>query len=226
MVGWTEQEIGHWLDDTQLQRELIELIAFQIHPTADRRDAAQERVEVERGDLNSRRQWFAALRDFCQQRSSVDERELLDDAVGEAAAARGQPVGLCGRSGPRRTRRDDDRRAAEPDQAGAWRAWTREAFVREHLDPLWETPAAPGLNRQFPGLRLPVSFPHARAWAASYALVTFGHSAMLVLAACGLVWLLVRRGLASRSATLATTAAFWHSAAALGVVVFLVLYCW
>ena len=37
MIGWTEQEVGHWLDDTQLRRGLIELMAFQIHPTADRR---------------------------------------------------------------------------------------------------------------------------------------------------------------------------------------------
>ncbi len=48
----------------------------------------------------------------------------------------------------------------------------RATFVREFLDPLCGDPSPPGLNRQFPFLRLPVSFPQARAWVASYVLMT------------------------------------------------------
>ena len=39
---------------------------------------------------------------------------------------------------------------------------THKTFVREYLDPMWDTPAAQGLDGKFPGLRLPVSFPHAQ----------------------------------------------------------------
>ena len=109
MVGWTEQEVGHWLDDVPLRRELLEVMAFQIHPTAHRRDVARERVEVEQGDLSRRRQWLAALRDFCRQPPSADPR--AQRTARNTAPVRRQPMALCRRGAPRRARCDDVGRA-------------------------------------------------------------------------------------------------------------------
>jgi hypothetical protein len=225
LVGWTEREVGHWLDDTQLRRGLMEVMAFQIHPTARRRDAVRDRVEVERGDLNRRRQWFAVLRDYCRRQPTADPgqraRELSEklNRLGAGQWAYADAVvhdaGDATMVGERLNQINLSVSSMD----------AREAFVREYLDPMWDTPAAPGLNQKFPGLRLPVSFPHARAWAASYALLTLWHSVMLMGGAVTLLWLLGKRDLPERGAPLASIAPCWHGTVAMGIVVFVVLYC-
>jgi hypothetical protein len=225
MVGWTEQEVGHWLDDTQLRRGLIELMAFQIHPTADRRAAARDRMEIEKGDVHRRRQWFAVLRDYCRQQSPADEHqqaERLSETLRKLGASQWAYADAVIHDA-----RDTTMLGERLNQINLSLSSmdAREAFVREYLDPLWDTPAAPGLNRALPGLRLPVSFPSARAWAASYALITLCHSAMLMLSALTLLWLLGRRGWPAYSTSLAAIAPFWHTTAMLGLIVFGILYC-
>jgi hypothetical protein len=101
----------------------------------------------------------------------------------------------------------------------------RGAFVREYLDPVRDAPAPPGLNREFPGLRLPISVPQARAWVVSYALVTGVHSILLLLAALVLLERLLRRGRPAHHPLRASGALFWHVTVALGMAVFVSVYC-
>ncbi len=225
LIGWTEQEVGHWLDDTQLRRELIQVLAFQIHPIARRRDAAHARVEVEKGDLNRRRQWFAVLREYCRRQPSADQRRSAEELSEKLNTLGGSQWAYA--DAVVHDARDTTLVGERLNQINLSLSSmdAREAFVREYLDPMWDTPAAPGLNRKFPELRLPVSFPHARAWAASYALITTWHSVMLTGGAVALLWLLGKRGLKARGTPLASIAPFWHVTVALGIVVFVVLYC-
>lgn len=226
LVGWTEQEVGHWLEDTQQRRELIELMAYQIHPTAGRRDGARARAEVEKEALQRRRQWFAVLREYCQQPAGADAsarqpgvRETLERlGAGDwaFAAAVFHDAGDSTLLGER----------LNQINASLVDLDAREAFVRTYLDPHWQSASAPGLNRAQPGLRLPVSFPNARAWAACFAAITLWHSVMLVLSALTLVWWLCQRGRRARQASGRVLTLCWHTTSVLGVVVLGVLYGW
>lgn len=70
LVSWTEQEVGHWLDDTDQRWGAIHLLAYQVFPsTADAADM-QELFAVERSVRDQRRQWLIVLRDYCQSRLS------------------------------------------------------------------------------------------------------------------------------------------------------------
>jgi len=224
LVGWTELEVGHWLDDTQLRRDLIEVVAFQIHPTARRRDAARRRVEVEQGDMLRRRQCFLVLRDYCRRPPSGDPQQ----AEGLAEALRRLGAGQWAYADAVVGDVHDATMIGErlnQIELSLTSIDARGAFVREYLDPLWDAPAAPGLNRKFPGLRLPISLPQARAWTVSYALITGLHSVILLLAALTLLGPLLRRGLPAHDPPLASRARCWHATVAMGIVVFLCMYC-
>lgn len=70
LVSWTEQEVGHWLDDTDQRWGAIHLLAYQVFPsTADAADM-QELFAAERSVRDQRRLWLIVLRDYCQSRLS------------------------------------------------------------------------------------------------------------------------------------------------------------
>lgn len=68
LVGWTEREVGRWLEDTDQRRSLLALAAFQIHPGSQSRAQIQERVEQERAELIRRCGWLRILREHCARR--------------------------------------------------------------------------------------------------------------------------------------------------------------
>ncbi len=224
LVSWTEREVGQWLDDTQLRRDLIEVMAYQIHPTAVRRDAARRRIEVERGELERRRQCFLVLRDYCRQQQAAAPRqaESVLESLRRLGADRWSFAEAVLRDGQDATMIGE--RLNQIDTSLASMA-AREAYVRAYLDPLWDAPTAEGLNGQYSGLRLPVSLPHARAWAVGYALLTGLHSLVLALAALALLSLPPARGNRPHGVLRAMCGLSWHGAVAMGLLVFAGLYC-
>ncbi len=74
LVSWTEQEVGHWLDDTQQRRTVMEVMAYQVHPVAHQQVTIRDCLEMEKEELNRRRQWLAVLRDFCQRKLAEFQR--------------------------------------------------------------------------------------------------------------------------------------------------------
>lgn len=224
LVGWTEQEVGHWLDDAQLKRDLMEVMAFEIRPTPARRDAARRRVETEQGDLVRRRAWFAAVREYCRQQPAADARPAAELAatlqrLGARQWAYAQAVvrdaGDATLIGERLTQI-----AAALGSIDA-----RTQFVRAYVEPLWATPAAPGHNRRFPGLRLPVCFPQARAWVTGYALITSVHGALALWGTISLGGVLIRMRAGTPAPRLRPLAWRWHAVVALGGVAAAALYC-
>lgn len=225
LVGWTEQEVGHWLDDAQLQRDLMEVMAFQVCPTERRRAAARERMAVEQGDLSRRRQWFAALQSFCREKTPADPGrvEELVATLRRLGASQWEFAHAVMRDAADATLIGERLNQIQLNMASMD---AREAFVHEYFDPLASQLAAPGLNRDNPGMRLPVSFPCARAWTAGYGLMSGLHSALVLGLTLVLGWSLAGRGRVARAARIASLAPYWHVAAALSVVVFVVLYVW
>ncbi len=71
MIGWTEQQVGHWLEDLSQRRGLMEVVAYQVHPLAKGKVAAESALQQEDRDLARQRQWFAVLRDYCRQKSEL-----------------------------------------------------------------------------------------------------------------------------------------------------------
>ncbi len=70
LVSWTEQEVGHWLDDTDQRWGAMRLFAFQVLPNAADAAAFQELCANERSIRDQRRQWLNVLRAYCQSRLS------------------------------------------------------------------------------------------------------------------------------------------------------------
>lgn len=68
LVSWTEQEVGHWLDDPDLRWAAIDTLAYQIHPVAQDTARIRELLATERSTRERRRQWLIVLRDHCQSR--------------------------------------------------------------------------------------------------------------------------------------------------------------
>jgi heme/copper-type cytochrome/quinol oxidase subunit 3 len=251
MVGWTEQEVGHWLDDPQQRRAVMEVMAYMIHPVARQRGSTRERVEMETEELNRRRQWLVVLRDFCQRKLAMFQRRKEDrPPTGTASNDR---VGVPDESESSRELANQVREKLKRLGGGDWafahavlqdavdsvmagerlnqismalsNMDARAAFVREFLDPLCADPTAPGLNRRFSFLQLPVSFPQARGWVGGYALITLWHSLLL---ASGLVAVLRRlcRSRASHSESLSSPLRwFWHATVVMGLLIFVTLYC-
>ncbi len=73
MVAWTESEVGHWLDDLQQRRDLLAMVAYQVHPLARNQARVESSLQKQRQELARQRQWFRLLRDYCQAKT-----ELLD----------------------------------------------------------------------------------------------------------------------------------------------------
>ncbi|MHB8862669.1 MAG: hypothetical protein ACYC6N_09710 [Pirellulaceae bacterium] len=253
MVGWTEQEVGHWLDDTHQRRSLMNVMAYQIHPTARQRESMQDRVEMEKEDLSRRRQWLALLQDVCHERLALIRQRKEDESSSGTALSE-----LSGEGGTSKESKRSDELAKEVRErlqrlgAGDWafadavlqdavdnvmagerlnqihmtlaNMDARATFVREFLDPLWADPAAPGLNRQFPFLRLPVSFPQARAWTASFILMTGLHSVLLVSGFFALLWRLGRRRMIFPEKGPCPTRWVWHATAAMSLLIFVAFY--
>ena len=187
MVGWTEQEVGHWLDDTQQRRAVMEVMAYQIHPVARQRESIRDRVEMETEELNRRRQWLVVLRDYCQRKLAMLQRRKEDRPP--TGPASNDQAGVPDESEGSRELADEVRERLKRLGGSDWsfansvlqdavdgvmagerlnqistalsNIDARAAFVREFLDPLWADPTASGLNRRFPVLQLPVSFPQA-----------------------------------------------------------------
>ena len=131
MIGWTEQEVGHWLDDTQLRRG------------PDRSPGVSDPSDGPSAQTWRRIAW-RWRRVICiagvsglpccaiTADAAVDRSAAGGGAGGDAPEAGGQPMGLRRRGDPRRTRRDDGRRAIESDQAELASMDARDAFVREY----------------------------------------------------------------------------------------------
>jgi heme/copper-type cytochrome/quinol oxidase subunit 3/cytochrome c5 len=251
MVGWTEQEVGHWLDDTQQRRTVMEVMAYQIHPVAHQRETIRSRVEMEKEEMNRRRQWLAVLRDFCQRQLAMFQQRK--ESRPPSGTASGDDPRKPDESGDSRKLVNEVRETLQRLGGGEWafadavlqdavdrvmaserlnqinmafsNMDARDTFVGEYLDPLCDDPRMPGLNRQFPFLRLPVSFPQARAWTANYALMTGLHSVLLLSGLVAVLWRLCRPG-TSRSGRLPSpTRWFWHATVAMSLLIFIVVYC-
>ncbi|MHB8970538.1 MAG: c-type cytochrome [Pirellulaceae bacterium] len=251
LVGWTEQEVGHWLDDTQQRRTVMEVLAYQIHPVADQRETIRDCVEMEKQELNRRRQWLTVLRDFCQRKlalltprkesrppsgtasnddpgapvDSGDDREFVNEVREKLRRLGGSEWAFA--DAVLQDAADSVMTGERLNQINAALANmdARATFVGKFLEPLCNDPLLPGLNRQFPFLRLPVSFPRARTWVASYALLTSLHS-LLLLSGLGVVlWRLCRPGMLRSERLPLPTPWIWHAMAAMGLLIFVLVYC-
>ena len=89
MVNWTEQEVGHWAEDLQQRRAVMELVAYQIHPLARNQAAVTTSVQNQVRDLERQMQWFSILRDYCEEKSELlgQERKVSKTDTQESAAA-------------------------------------------------------------------------------------------------------------------------------------------
>ncbi len=86
MVAWTEQQVGHWLEDLAQRRGLMKIVAYQIHPLARDKAAVERALQQEASDSARQRQWFAILRDYCEQKSEL-HRQLGSTTPAEGVEA-------------------------------------------------------------------------------------------------------------------------------------------
>ncbi len=197
MVVWTEQQVGHWLDDLQQRRAALRQVAFLVFPREADREAVLQQVQAEQRELVSQRQWFELLLDYCQRKS-----QLGADRPEDAAAADGD---LAGTGDPEAWQALDNQLAQKLESLGLAR-WPyaqsvmadtrdvamvgervnqlkiylaamsrREAFLRDVVLPVADSPDALGLNRQHQWLQLPVCLPGGNAWAGGYFALTSLH---------------------------------------------------
>ncbi|MCU0960733.1 MAG: hypothetical protein MUF48_11565 [Pirellulaceae bacterium] len=256
LVGWTEQEVGRWLEDTAQRRSLLALTAFQIHAGSPSRGGMQQRAAQERAELARRRGWLTVLREHCVRRLAQHQARVghaashaaaADDAAQESADAVAADAVAAHESWARALRRELEQVGADAwsfaltvahDAADATMAAeylnqidvslkqlaARDAFVDEYLEPMWSVPPAPGLNQRYAWLRLPVQFPHARAWAAGFVLLTGVQAVLLLLAlawVCALPW---RRGARTGVAPVAGAGVWTCAATAVACANFVLLY--
>lgn len=73
MVSWTEQEIGHWLDDLEQRRSVMAIMAYQIHPLERDREAVKASVAVERKATSRSREWFSVMQEYCRRKTALIE---------------------------------------------------------------------------------------------------------------------------------------------------------
>ena len=71
MVQWTQAQVGHWLEDVQQRRQLMEIVAFQVHPVGRNRTLVGDFVRQQRDEISRQRQWFILLRDYCQAKNDL-----------------------------------------------------------------------------------------------------------------------------------------------------------
>jgi hypothetical protein len=251
MVGWTEQEVGHWLDDTQQRRAVMEVMAYQIHPVARQRESMRERVETEKAELNRRRQWLVVLRDYCQRKLALLQRRQAD--LPPTGPVSNDLAGAPDESEGSRELADEVREKLKRLGGSDWsfansvlqdavdgvmagerlnqistalsNIDARAAFVQEYLDPLWTDPTASGLNRRFPVLQLPISLPQARGWVGGYALVTLWHSLVLVSGLVAVLAQLCRSWASCPVLHSSPLRWLWHATAVMGLLIFVTLYC-
>jgi hypothetical protein len=256
LVGWTEQEVGRWLDDTEQRRSLLALTAFQIHAGSQSRDSMRQRAAQERAELARRRGWLTVLREHCARRlaqrpppaaHATSDAATVDQPAPASAGATATESSSANESWARELMRDLEHVGADAwsfaltvahDAADATMAAeylnqidaslkqlaARNAFVAEYLEPMWSLPPAPGLNLRYTWLRLPVHFPHARAWAAGWALLTLVQAVLLLLALAAVVSLPWRRGMHAGDAPVARVLVWTCAATAVACVNFVLLY--
>jgi heme/copper-type cytochrome/quinol oxidase subunit 3 len=106
LVNWTEQEVGHWLDDVEQRRDAIRILAYQVCPNAAGAATIRDLLATERSVREQRRQWLLLLREHCQTRlarvpptnalpgggvaSSVPDSGRRESELGEARQAPGE----------------------------------------------------------------------------------------------------------------------------------------
>ncbi len=91
VVGWTEQQIGHWLDDPSQGRGLMAVVAYQVHPLASSRWVVEQSLEQESRDLDRRKQWLVLLQDYCQQKEAALTRQQESGSGGDSSSAGNGP---------------------------------------------------------------------------------------------------------------------------------------
>ncbi|MBM4093566.1 MAG: hypothetical protein FJ276_29780 [Planctomycetes bacterium] len=83
MVTWTEEEVGHWLEDLEMRIGLMRALAYQVHPLARDRDAVAAIIARERTDAAVKRVWFTVLERYCVTKSGI---------LGEITALKQRPT--------------------------------------------------------------------------------------------------------------------------------------
>ena len=71
MVQWTQVQVGHWLEDVPQRRQLMEIVAFQVHPLGRNKTSVSDFVRQHRDEISRQRQWFILLRDYCQAKNDL-----------------------------------------------------------------------------------------------------------------------------------------------------------
>ncbi len=146
LVGWTEREVGRWLEDTDPRRSLLALAAFQIHPGSQSCAQMQQRVEQERTELVRRCGWLRILRGHCARRLAQQPPRTAPAASSAPPADRPGPSDREG-AGAGAGAADQawaDQLQRELEETGA-RGWSFACAVAHDLDDA--TMAAEYLNQ-------------------------------------------------------------------------------
>lgn len=207
LVTWTEEEIGHWLDDVHQRQSLIEIVAFVVHPVEAQREAVREHVREERSALSKRGSQFQVVSDYCRSvQSLMQQRRAAERGTDGTASSSPAPI-TTEETAALAQKLVADLAAlgitdwavadsaiidsAQPlllaerlAQINTWlqRARARAAFLDTVVDEIVEDPQAMGLNRRHPWLRLPIAFPNAPDWACRYFVWTGASAGLLAIA--------------------------------------------
>ncbi len=221
MVDWTEHEVGHWLEDLQQRRAVMEQVAYQVFPLARNQDAVTSNVQEQLREIERQRQWFNVLYDYCREKSKLlgHTRQPAGEPGSKVAAP--QSLKTVGPSDPTLLV-SLNREVSEKLDALGLTGWSyaqsvmtdasdaaitgeRLSQIAARLDAMegraaflsdvkvWEFPETEGLNRKYRWLRLPVCLPGGNAWVGGYLALTGLHLLLLSVVVLLSLWLLLVR---------------------------------
>jgi len=239
MVAWTEGEVGHWLDDVEQRRASIEIVAHQIHPLLRKQADVRGHVHTERQRLSRQTQWFAALRDYCEQKtkmyqqskdSEANDQQASLDQLDQEIRARLERMGITQWAFAQSVVSDTSDLAMAGERLNQTESRLdaiagREAFLDEMVEPLLDQPPSDGLNATNRWLRLPVSVPQGNRWASGYYTLTSLHAAAVIVLSIALPLTLFTRSRQAFTRRLRRLCPFWHASTAIAVAVLLLVCC-
>lgn len=132
MVEWTEQEVGHWLDDVQSRSDVMKLVAYQVYPLARMQADVETSVQERRRYLDQQRQWFEVMDDYCARKLELLGELSSDSRTNKTSDAEAEPSSSAtdGDSPEDELAALDDELASRLAALGL-AAWDYAKFVRE-----------------------------------------------------------------------------------------------
>ncbi len=85
LIGWTEQQVGHWLDDISQHRAVMHIVAYLVHPLPREKSVVESAVQQESRQYSQRRQWFSLLREYCEQKDALHAPQSSTSSNNRAA---------------------------------------------------------------------------------------------------------------------------------------------